>query len=262
MKIAMIQMNILEKNKTANVNRGFELLTQAASHANVLVLPELWTTGYSLGRIQEDSDNIDSHVVKCLANISKNCQVEIIAGSMPMKFDDKIFNTSLIFSPNGNIYGHYNKIHLFGMFNEQRFFTAGNKRLEMDIANIPSGVAICYDLRFPELFTAMAAKGAKIIYLPAEWPEARGENWRLLLQARALENQIFICAVNCAGTFKGQDFFGHSMLVGPDGKIIAEAGKNEEILYGEIDLNAITFEHSKMNTLSDRRPETYSNGCY
>lgn len=259
MKIAMLQMNILEKNKTANINHAFELFEKSFLHADVFILPELWTTGYSLGNIKEEAETLDGYVVQSLVNIAKNCKIEIIAGSIPLKIDDKIFNTSLVFSPNGNIWGQYDKIHLFGMFNEQRFFSAGKKRLEMDIAGIPSGVAICYDLRFPELFTAMAVNGAKIIYLPAEWPAIRGENWRLLLQARALENQIFICAVNCAGTFKGQEFFGHSMLIGPDGKIIAEAGSDEEILYGEIDLEAIKIEHSKMNTLSDRRPETYVN---
>ena len=110
-------------------------------------------------------------------------------------------------------------------------------------------------MRFPELYRHLALQGAKIIFCPAEWPSARGDIWRLLAQARAAENHIFVVAVNCAGTFKGAPFFGHSMLVAPSGKILAEAGDKEEIISCEINLADIDKVRNRLNALADVRKE-------
>ena len=123
---------------------------------------------------------------------------------------------------------------------------------------VACGASICYDLRFPELYRRLALKGAKVIFVPAEWPEARGDVWRLLLQARAVENQTYICGVNCVGTFKDDTFYGHSMIVAPNGKILVEGGSEEEILRGEIDLGLIENLRKKLNALDDVRPEIFA----
>ena len=110
-------------------------------------------------------------------------------------------------------------------------------------------------MRFPELFRHLALQGAQIIFCPAEWPTARGDIWRLLAQARAAENHTFVVAVNCAGTFKGAPFYGHSMVVAPSGRIVAEAGSEEEVISCELDLAEIAKVRNRLNALADVRKE-------
>lgn len=255
MKLALVQLQVLEKNKAGNVAHGLELLRQAAKEHDIVVLPEVWPTGYSLGHLQQEAETFDSSLIKDICKIAKENECSILAGSIPMSHDDKIYNTSVAISKNGSIVNYYDKVHLFGLFNEEQFFAPGQRFNAFDLDGICCGSTICYDLRFPELYRHLALQGAKIIFCPAEWPEARGDIWRLLAQARAAENHLFMVAVNCAGTFKGAPFFGHSMVVAPSGKILAEAGMDEEIISCEIDLATIDKVRSRLNALSDVREE-------
>lgn len=255
MKLALVQLQVLEKNKAGNVSHGLELLRKAAKEHDLVVLPEVWITGYSLGHLQDEAETFDSELVKELCTIAKDSSCSILAGSMPMKHDGKIYNTSLAISKDGVIVNFYDKVHLFGLFNEEKFFAPGQRFNAFDFDGICCGSTICYDLRFPELYRHLALQGAKIIFCPAEWPEARGDIWRLLAQARAAENHLFLVAVNCAGTFKGAPFFGHSMVVAPSGKILAEAGITEEVVSLDIDLNVIDKVRSRINVLDDVRKE-------
>lgn len=255
MKIALVQMLILEKNKEANVTKGIELIERAASEHDLVVLPEIWTTGYSLGRLNEECESMESPVFARISEIAKKYKCSIIAGSVPLKKEGKIYNSSLAVNSQGEIVSIYDKVHLFGLFNEEKFFASGNNFNAYMLDDLCCGSTICYDLRFPELYRHLALQGARIIFCPAEWPEARGDIWRLLAQARAAENHIFIAAVNCAGEFKGAPFFGHSMLVAPSGKILAEAGMGEEIISCEIDLGEVERVRSRINSLADIREE-------
>ncbi len=256
MKIALLQMAVLEKNKAANVAHGLELAKQAAKDHDLIVLPEVWTTGYSLGHLEEAAETSDaSAVLDALRSIAKENSCKILAGSVPMAHDGKIYNTSVAIDSKGEIVNMYDKVHLFGLFNEERFFAPGNNFRAFELDGLCCGSTICYDLRFPELFRHLALQGAKIIFCPAEWPTARGDIWRLLAQARAAENHTFVVAVNCAGTFKGAPFYGHSMVVAPSGKIIAEAGNDEEVISCEIDLNEIDEVRKRLNALADVREE-------
>lgn len=255
MKLALVQLQVLEKNKAGNVAHGLELLRQAAKEHDIVGLPEVWPTGYSLGHLQQEAETFDSSLIKDICQIAKENECSILAGSIPMSHDGKIYNTSVAISKNGSIVNYYDKVHLFGLFNEEQFFAPGQRFNAFDLDGICCGSTICYDLRFPELYRHLALQGAKIIFCPAEWPEARGDIWRLLAQARAAENHLFMVAVNCAGTFKGAPFFGHSMVVAPSGKILAEAGMDEEIISCEIDLAAIDKVRSRLNALRDVREE-------
>ena len=255
MKVALLQLQVLEKNKAANVAHGLALVRKAAPEHDLLVLPEVWTTGYSLGHLQEEAETTTSKLVEELCAIAKENNCHILAGSMPMKHDGKIYNTSVAIDNTGAIVNYYDKVHLFGLFNEERFFAPGQNFNVFKLGDLCCGSTICYDLRFPELFRHLALQGAKLIFCPAEWPEPRGDVWRLLAQARAAEDHIYILAVNCAGTFKGSPFYGHSMVVAPSGKILAEAGMNEEIVSCEIDLGAIDKVRARINVLNDVRKE-------
>ncbi|NLH45366.1 MAG: carbon-nitrogen family hydrolase [Acholeplasmataceae bacterium] len=258
MKISLVQMKIQEKNKDANVQHGLELLQKAVIGQDIAVMPEIWTTGYSLGRLEKEADEIDGPVVKNLQKIAKDNNCAVIAGSIPLLLDGKVHNTSVVINKNGEIIYLYSKMHLFGMFKEERFFAAGDTYEPFVLDGVACGASICYDLRFPELYRRLAIKGAKVIFVPAEWPESRGDVWRLLLQARAVENQTYICGVNCVGTFKDDIFYGHSMIVAPNGKILVEGSSEEEILRGEIDIDLVETMRKKLNALDDVRPEIFA----
>lgn len=255
MKIALVQMDIEEKNKSKNIEHGLELLRKATVNKDVVVMPEIWTTGYSLGHIKEEAETLDGQVISAIQKIARANKCNVVAGSMPMKIGDSIYNTSVVIGRDGNILDYYSKFHLFGLFHEEKFFAAGNHLTNYQLDGLACSNAICYDLRFPEMFRHLALAGIQMIFVPAEWPTPRGEVWRLLAQARAVENHIFICAVNCTGSFKGESFYGHSMIVSPSGKIIVEGDENEAILEGEIDLEEIVKVRSSINVLSDVRRE-------
>lgn len=256
MKIAMVQMNVISGNIEQNRRHGLELTELAAETADVIVLPELWTSGYSLRQVAEFAEPATGPTLQGLRDIARNKQVVIIGGSFAYRQASSVYNGLFVITKEG-VLADYQKVHLFSMFNEEDFFAAGQKLCLFDLAGQTAGAAICYDLRFPELFRSLALQGATIIFVPAEWPTARGENWRVLVQARAVENQIFICAVNCVGHHKNKPFFGHSLLVGPDGTIVTEGDEQENIFYGEVDFTAVDKTRCSMTILADRREDLY-----
>ena len=255
MKIALLQLAVLEKNKEANVAHGLQLVRENAPGHDVLVLPEVWTTGYSLGHLDTEAETEASPVLAKLQKLAREHECAIVAGSVPMRREGKVYNTSVAIDKTGTIVNRYDKVHLFGLFNEERFFAPGNNFKAYELDGVCCGSTICYDLRFPELFRHLALQGAQILFCPAEWPTARGDIWRLLAQARAAENHTFVVAVNCAGTFKGAPFYGHSMVVAPNGKIVAEAGSEEEVISCELDLAEIAKVRNRLNALADVRKE-------
>ncbi len=255
MKIALIQMQVLEKNKEVNARHGLELIQQAAGDNDLVILPEIWTTGYSLGHLKKEAEEMDNEFIRSLQDIAKENQCLLLPGSVPMKREDKIFNTSIAIDRTGKIVNVYDKVHLFQMYHEDRFFAAGDKFNCYELDGVTVASTICYDLRFPELYRHMALAGAKICFAVAEWPDTRGAIWRLLLQARAAENHMFVVGVNAVGTSGKQKFFGHSMVCAPDGRIVAEGGTEEEIIRTEINLDEVEQVRSKLNALNDVRKE-------
>lgn len=255
MKIALLQLAVLEKNKEANVAHGLQLVRKNAPNHDVLVLPEVWTTGYSLGHLDTEAETEDSPILAELQKLAREHECAIVAGSVPMRREGKVYNTSVAIDKKGTLVNMYDKVHLFGLFNEERFFAPGNNFKAYELDGVCCGSTICYDLRFPELFRHLALQGAQILFCPAEWPTARGDIWRLLAQARAAENHTFVVAVNCAGTFKGAPFYGHSMVVAPSGKIVAEADSEEEVISCELDLAEIAKVRNRLNALADVRKE-------
>lgn len=255
MRIALVQLAVREKNLEYNRTHGLELARQAAKDHDLIVLPEVWTTGYSLGKINEIAEAIDGPSITALQEVARENSCTILAGSIAMKHDGKTYNTSVAINKAGEIVNLYDKVHLFGMFNEEKFFAPGNNFNVFELDGLTCGSTICYDLRFPELYRHLAIGGARIIFCPAEWPSARGDIWDLLCKARAAENHLFLVAVNCAGTFKGAPFYGHSKVINPMGKVLVEGSDQEEILSVEIDLDEINKVRSRLNALDDVRKE-------
>ena len=257
MKLAMVQMKVIAGNIEENKVRGLELAKQAATQADIVVLPEIWTIGYSLKNIEIAAETLDGALLGALADLARKNGVTIVAGSVPLKVDGRIYNSSVVIDKLGDRVTSYEKVHLFTMYGEERFFAPGNNLNLFELGEFQAGLAICYDLRFPELFRSLALKGAQIVILPAEWPSARAAHWHTLVKSRAIENQVYICAVNCVGEHKGNSFYGHSLLVAPDGEVISEGSEEEEIVYGDINLAKVIETRKSMGIFNDRRPDLY-----
>lgn len=257
MKLAMVQMKIIAGDVAANQEKGLSLIRQAVQNVDTIIMPEIWTIGYALKNLAQVAETMNGALISELADIARGNGVNIIAGSLPLKRNDGIYNSALVFNRRGDIITSYDKVHLFSMYGEKRFFASGNMLSLFSLDGMAAGLGICYDLRFPELFRGLALRGAQVVFIPAEWPAARGRHWQPLIQARAIENHMYVCAVNCVGEHKGSPFYGHSLLVGPDGDILVEGDDKEGIIYGEIDLERVIEVRKAMLCFNDRRPDVY-----
>jgi predicted amidohydrolase len=257
MRVALVQMKVTAGDVAGNRRRGTDLARAAAKNAEVVVLPEIWTTGFSLTNLDKWAEQVPGPTFADLAAIARDAGAAIIAGSVPRKTGGRIYNNAIVIDAAGNIAADYQKLHLCSYLGEDRYFAPGNKRVVFDLGGTKAGLAVCYDLRFPELFRALAIDGAQIIFIPAEWTASRARNWRVLNQARAIDNQIYICAVNCVGRHREFEFHGHSMVVAPDGDIIAEGGADEEIIYCQVEPAMIETVRAARNVWNDRRTDMY-----
>ena len=174
---------------------------------------------------------------------------------------DRLSNSSVLYAPDGRRAGVYGKAHLFSFMGEDRHMVPGASLCLADTPWGATGLAVCYDVRFPELFRTYALRGAKLVLLPAAFPHPRLEHWRVLVRARAIENQMFVAAVNQVGTEElsggAVTYFGNSMIVDPWGVIVAEAGEEEALVTAAIDTGMADEVRAKMRVLEDRRPDLY-----
>ena len=162
----------------------------------------------------------------------------------------RLFNTSVLLGADGGVLAAYRKIHLFGFGEgEPKLMTPGSEIVVHD----GLGIATCYDLRFPEMFRGLLDGGALALVMASAWPAKRIAHWRLLAQARAVENQMYVVACNTAGTHAGVPMGGNSIVVDPWGVVLAEAGDGEEVLTVEIDLASVATTRSTFPVLADRR---------
>lgn len=255
--ISLAQMNIALGDTRKNAQLAEEAITDAARRgSHLIVLPELWSTGYALPQSKELATPLNVGMFAQLATWATQNKISVV-GSILEKRGLEVSNSATFHAPNGKVMGVYRKIHLFRPMEEDRYLQPGSAPLLMDLPWGVTGIAICYDLRFPELFRKYAVQGAKLIVLPAEWPIERVDHWRALLVARAIENQCFIVAVNAAGQTGTTTFAGHSMIVDPWGKVVIEVGESPTLATAEIDLELVDRVRAKIPVLEDRRPEMY-----
>jgi omega-amidase len=255
--ISLGQMDIALGQPQANLAKVQELTAEASRRGSDIVLfPELWSTGYDLENAEQYATSLDEGHFAELAALARKNAIHI-CGSLLSLQDGRYHNTASLFSPAGKRLGHYNKIHLFRLMEEDKYLAAGQAAPVFDLPWGKSAIAICYDLRFPELFRRYALAGARIIFLPAEWPYPRLEHWRTLLQARAIENQMFIVACNRIGEDRGERFFGHSAIYDPWGRLVVEAGGGEALLTVSIDMALVEEIRQVIPIFTDRRPDLY-----
>ena len=252
---AAIQFNIALGEINNNLEKVKAALSRVAEQGvQLAVLPEMWSAGYDYKRLAKHAAKTP-RVLEALSKKSAALKL-VVVGSLPEQVDGKVYNTAYVLD-HGQLVGSYRKLHMFSTMGEDRFLSPGDQSLVVSTSAGRIGVAICYDLRFPELFRKMALEGAEIICVPAEWPKPRRDPWYTLLRARAMENQLFIAAANCCGIQGNLDFFGTSLLLSARGEVLAEGGETETELVATFDFQEMAEYRAQIRCYDDRRPEVY-----
>ena len=256
-KIALAQIDVKWADPDTNVAAARAMVAGAAlQSADLIVLPELWGSGYDLGHAADYATSVDGGVFAEMAALARQHSV-YLTGSLLERSQGRVYNTCALFGPRG-LAGWYRKLHRFRLMDEDRYLSPGAAPTLLD--DLPwgaTGLAICYDLRFPELFRAYAVAGAQVILLPAQWPSDRIDHWRTLVRARAIENQCVMVACNRVGADPNNSFGGASAVVGPWGDVLAEGGDEPGLFLAEVDIGAVADARQRIPVLSDRRPDCY-----
>lgn len=253
MKVASIQFEMGDRSKAENIEYALARLDQTPA-VDLILLPEIWPCGFfAFDRYAADSEPLDGPIVTAFRQKARERRCHMVMGSLVEREGDRLFNTTVFIGPGGDIIARYRKIHLFGyQSDETRLLTPGQEIVVADTPWGRAGFATCYDLRFPELFRCMVDRGAEIFLIPSAWPLARIEAWRLFNRARAHENLAFLVSCNCAGENLGKRYGGHSMVVDPWGKVLAEGGERGETVTAEIDIREAARARAEFPALADR----------
>lgn len=256
--IALAQIHIEVGKVEKNTQKAAEMVENAASHGCKLVLlPELWSTGYDLGNSAFHAQAFPS-VLADLIHLSGLHKI-IIGGSMMEGTPNGIYNTFTWIDPGSDQPIFYRKTHLFRLMEEDQWLVPGDTFRAVSTDWGLTGLAICYDLRFPELFRHYVNDDVKCFAVSAEWPVRRINHWQILLRARAIENQSYMLAVNCVGPAPKDQFGGCSAVISPWGETEVEgSASNEEILFASIETDLIEQARQFMPVLQDRRPDLYT----
>ncbi len=264
-RIALAQMDVHTGQPEANMARAREFAAQAGkADADLLLLPELWLHGYDLERAGEWAAPLGEGGFAHMAALAREFGL-YLAGSLMERHAGggsgepgrAISNTAVLYAPDGTLLGSYRKIHLFRLMQEPRYLAPGDRATLCPTPWGPTGLAICYDLRFPELFRAMALAGAVLFLVPAQWPVRRIEAWLLLARARAVENELIVAACNRVGSDDQVEFPGRSLVVDPWGNVLVEGDDREQLLIAQVDLREIRKARRYLTVYEDRRPEAY-----
>ena len=237
------------------VERVLAGLPAAAADADLLVLPELWPTG-AFNLTSLSSFRAPDDLPHRLGAAAAAAGVWLHAGSVPLGTADdsrRTFNASLLFEASGNLCASYRKRHLFGWEDGERTVIAPGA--DLALATTPlgqTGLATCYDLRFPEMFRDLVALGADSFLIPAGWPVARMQHWWILNQARAIENQALVVACNARGRNGDVVLGGGSMVVDARGEVVAQGGPDDEFVDAVVDVAATAAWRAEFPALHDR----------
>lgn len=258
-KISLIQMDVVLGRPQENYQKALALMTKAMEQRpDILVLPETLNVGFFPRENLAALADVDGKATKAVfGTFAKENSVNIVAGSVANKKGEHIYNTLYAFDREGHVVGEYDKMHGFTPADEHRYFKGGNKAVIFELDGMRCSCVICYDVRFPELMRTATLQGVELVFIPAQWPAARKLHWTTLATARAIENQVYVCAVNACGYAGETKCAGNSLLVSPWGEEICRLGTEEEIQTGEIDREIIAQIRESINIYRDRKPEYY-----
>ncbi|MGE5557177.1 MAG: carbon-nitrogen hydrolase family protein [Bacillota bacterium] len=265
--VALCQMTVKE-SKEENLDKAVLMLRQAArSGCQLAVLPEMFNCPYDQKRFPVYAETVpDGPTCRMLTEAAAQNHIFIIGGSIPEKdADGRIYNTALAFAPDRGFTARHRKVHLFDVdletvkFRESAALTPGSGTTIFETPWARVGLAICYDVRFPDFFRLMAVEGAEVIVLPAAFNRVTGAaHWEITMRMRAIDNQVYMVGVSPAADFgAGYVAYGHSMAVDPWGRILAAAGDDEDLLIAALKADELERVRREFPLLLHRRSDLY-----
>ena len=267
MRVAAIQLNATD-DRDRNLEVAESLVRDAAAAgADLVALPEKWTFLGPPEGIVAAAEPLSGPSMRAASAWARELGIHLLAGSYPERpaGNEKPFNTSVMLGPDGEILSVYRKLHMFDVevggvtYRESEAEDPGDEIVVTDVGGLLTGLSVCYDLRFPELYRIMALRGARLFTVPAAFTERTGrDHWEVLLRARAIENQAFVLAPNQIGEAPPHyRSYGHSMIVDPWGLVIARAPDTEGFVSAELDLESQERIRDSLPSLRNRRPAAY-----
>ncbi len=255
--LCLAQMKLRFGDPEENLTRVREWVKKARSaQADLVLFPELWASGYDLESSAAYAAPLGRGMFDAVSELAREHGV-VIGGSLLEKDGSRIYNTFALYDRDGSLLAHYRKIHLFRLLDEEKWLTAGNEIVVVDTRWGKIGLSTCYDLRFPEMYRAYALAGVKLILVVAEWPQSRIAHWWNLLQARAIENQVYVAAVNKVGRSQGAKLGGQSAVLNPWGDAVVRGGQDEVLLTVTINLDDVEKTRRAIPVFKDRNPDAY-----
>jgi predicted amidohydrolase len=223
--------------------------------AKLICFPEQFATGWD-PQPHKNIQDIHGNIISSLQAYAKKYRIGII-GSLREKHDPLPKNTAIAIGRDGRILASYAKMHLFSFCHEDKGNSPGTDLGIFTLDSLTCGIAICYDLRFPELFRIYAQKGVQAVFVPSAWPQSRTRHWELFISARAAENQMYVLGVNTTGTTPVDQYPGASMTADPNGTILTRAYEAEQLLFTDIDPGEVTRIRSGFPIENDRKDALY-----
>lgn len=269
LRIGLCQMTVVKSKKKENIDRARNMINEAADRGvQIVSLPEMFNCPYNNKHFREYAETYpNGETLNMLSEVAKEKNIYLIGGSIPEIDGNKVYNTSFIFDKEGKLIGKHRKVHLFDIdikngvkFKESEVLSSGN---DITLFNTPwgkVGVAICYDIRFPEIIRIMALKGAKIIFIPGAFNMNTGPaHWETLFKSRALDNQIYVAGISPARDVSySYVVYGNSLVTSPWGDIMSKLDEKEGILIEDIDLDYIDEVRESLPLLNHRREDMYN----
>jgi predicted amidohydrolase len=249
MKIAIIQYNPVWEDKEVNKIKIKKILETSDEKFDLVVLPEMTLTGFTMNAVNL-AESINGDTFQFFSQIAVQQSFDVFAGIIE-KSKSKPFNTLLHINSKGKLVKLYRKIHPFSYANEHKYFNAGKRPAITKVMNFKVGLSICYDLRFPELYRKYAKKKVHLIVDIANWPDTRIEHWRVLLKARAIENQCYVIGVNRVGKDLKLYYNGYSSVFDPMGNEVLSIVDKEGLFISELDKNYIIQTRERLPFLED-----------
>eukprot|EP01063_Lacrimia_lanifica_P030169 TRINITY_DN4751_c0_g1_i1.p1 TRINITY_DN4751_c0_g1~~TRINITY_DN4751_c0_g1_i1.p1 ORF type:complete len:272 (+),score=63.95 TRINITY_DN4751_c0_g1_i1:69-884(+) len=269
LKVALCQLSV-GADKAANIANAVSRITAAAKKgAKLVVLPECFNSPYGTSFFPEYAEPVP-HGETCtaMAACAKANGIFLVAGSMPERAPSgDLYNTMATFSPSGSLIGVYRKMHLFRLntdklkFDEGETLTAGDEYCTVDVGNgFKAGMGICFDARFPQFAAKYTSMGTNVLIYPGAFNMVTGPpHWQLTAKARAIDNQQYVLFCSPArDETAGYVAYGHSVVIDPWGKVLAEAGAQEDTIFAELDAATVAETRGALPILSGMRPELYA----
>jgi predicted amidohydrolase len=262
MKVAVAQISCSLGDPDANLSKVHDFSRRAKqSGAELILFPEMTDTGYSMPVIQKHANHWNTGFVTGLQKVASQLGLAIVSG-VSEREGSSIYNSQVLVDAKGDIVARYRKTHLYAVapVGEQTCFASGNTLASFLLSDLRFGFSICYDLRFPELYRKLATEqNVGAFLMSSAWPFPRYEHFRVLVQARAIENQAYVLASNRVGKDDDLWFCGNSAIIDPRGIVIAAASPDrEELIYADVSQELVQSVRRRMQSLGHRRQDLYS----